>query len=279
MPVMASASTRPLRRAAIFLVLCLLLGAASTVALAWASAMLVPVAPINPAVRGAATGKLFSGTVALDGDHLAPWLIRLRRPTAQRTIWFEKGRIYSKQGVGPPGGSSAAVQCWSFATSTRGHPDFTRGPVEISEAVQRELARTPMVAWGGMEDQRGWPFPALRGRAFGTTNPRAGSIWYADGGSILPARSVGATGVMADNLVTMRLLPMEPMWSGFALDAGFWTLAWIAILLLGGRLAGVVHRRLRVPAGHCPRCRYDLKGDLAAGCPECGWGRAEGNSK
>lgn len=25
----------------------------------------------------------------------------------------------------------------------------------------------------------------------------------------------------------------------------------------------------------CPRCGYDLRGDLDAGCPECGWNREE----
>jgi hypothetical protein len=31
--------------------------------------------------------------------------------------------------------------------------------------------------------------------------------------------------------------------------------------------------RLALAAGFCPACRYDLRGDLDAGCPECGWRR------
>ena len=27
--------------------------------------------------------------------------------------------------------------------------------------------------------------------------------------------------------------------------------------------------------GQCPECAYDLRGDLASGCPECGWNREE----
>lgn len=27
--------------------------------------------------------------------------------------------------------------------------------------------------------------------------------------------------------------------------------------------------------GRCPKCGYDLKGNLTAGCPECGWNRAK----
>ncbi len=32
-------------------------------------------------------------------------------------------------------------------------------------------------------------------------------------------------------------------------------------------------RRVRRLNGHCPMCKYDLRGDLDAGCPECGWNR------
>ena len=34
-------------------------------------------------------------------------------------------------------------------------------------------------------------------------------------------------------------------------------------------------RNLRTRRGLCPTCKYDLRGDLDAGCPECGWNRAE----
>lgn len=30
------------------------------------------------------------------------------------------------------------------------------------------------------------------------------------------------------------------------------------------------HDRRRVPAGHCPRCRYNLTGNVSGACPECG---------
>lgn len=32
-------------------------------------------------------------------------------------------------------------------------------------------------------------------------------------------------------------------------------------------------RAIRRALGLCPTCRYDLRGDLASGCPECGWGK------
>src|SRR5262245_16950775 len=107
---------RGIGRALLTACVCLILGLATTLGIAWGSAGLVDVS------QGA-------GIVAIDGDHLQPWLIRISQPSAQRTIWFEKGRIYNKQGVGPPGGSGAAVACWSFATGTRNNPRFTKGPL------------------------------------------------------------------------------------------------------------------------------------------------------
>jgi hypothetical protein len=34
--------------------------------------------------------------------------------------------------------------------------------------------------------------------------------------------------------------------------------------------------RRRREGGQCVNCGYDLRGDMAAGCPECGWGREGG---
>lgn len=44
----------------------------------------------------------------------------------------------------------------------------------------------------------------------------------------------------------------------------------VAILLLAPPLLRETRRRGR---GLCPRCAYDLRGDLAGGCSECGWRR------
>src|SRR5262245_48828767 len=113
---------------------CLILGVVTSLAVAWGLAWFVPATAF--------------GTVALDGDHLQPWLIRLSAFGSERTIWFEKGRIYSKPGVGPPGGSSAAVSCWSFATSTRGRPQFPKGQVVLTADVRTEIDRSPRRYWG-----------------------------------------------------------------------------------------------------------------------------------
>jgi hypothetical protein len=40
----------------------------------------------------------------------------------------------------------------------------------------------------------------------------------------------------------------------------------------------VARRRRRFRLGRCMRCGYDLGGDFANGCPECGWNRPGGES-
>lgn len=59
---------------------------------------------------------------------------------------------------------------------------------------------------------------------------------------------------------------------GLALDILLFGAVWIA-----GReaiMAAVRFKRLR--GLHCPGCDYDLRGQVAPGCPECGWKRQPG---
>jgi predicted Zn-ribbon and HTH transcriptional regulator len=59
-------------------------------------------------------------------------------------------------------------------------------------------------------------------------------------------------------------------------------LALMAAPFVGGLAAAVlflgffIYRRLNKPimlVTACPKCGYDLRGNLSAGCPECGWNR------
>jgi len=47
----------------------------------------------------------------------------------------------------------------------------------------------------------------------------------------------------------------------------------IGVLILGLSMVRVVKRRRLMNVGKCPMCKYDLRGELDRGCPECGWGR------
>jgi hypothetical protein len=68
-----------------------------------------------------------------------------------------------------------------------------------------------------------------------------------------------------------RRLPVLPIWPGFAINTLFYAL----ILWLLYCTPFVARRLIRIKRGRCPKCGYDLRGELDAGCSECGWGREE----
>jgi hypothetical protein len=131
-----------------------------------------------------------------------------------------------------------------------------------------------MTCWGGAEDSRGWPLPALRGRVFGATDPRADSVWFADHAAIYTS-GPDPTTRMSESLATVRILPMEPIWRGIAIDIVALAAIWWLGLTATVAGTGAIKARFRIPAGHCPKCGYDLVGNLAGGCPECGWNRPD----
>ncbi len=72
---------------------------------------------------------------------------------------------------------------------------------------------------------------------------------------------------------TTRALPLAPIWPGFAINTIFYAaILWLPFAPFQLR------RYVRVKGGRCIKCGYDLRGDLSAGCPECGWRREESSS-
>jgi hypothetical protein len=236
------------------LALSLVLGPPTTVGVAWASAAWVPV-------------EKAGGTIALEGEHLGPWLIELKRATAARIIWFEKGRIWGRPNTSPPNGVMAAVSCWSFAESARLNPRMVKGDVRVPESLE-QVINHPQVGWGAAEDTRGWPLGALRTHIVGTVDPRAPSAWICDDGVLL--RSLNP---VRENLATVRVLPLSPTWGGALADTALFVGGWWMAFTAAGGVIALIRSRLRLRAGQCPKCRYDLRGDLPSGCPECGWNR------
>jgi hypothetical protein len=241
------------------IVLSIALGVATTVGFAWASAAWMPLDKAG-------------GLVAKDGDHLQPWQLLLRRPGAERLIWFEKGRVYNKGGVGPPNASSAAVTCWSFATSTRQNPSIVKADFPLTDHMQQLIAAgPPQPIWGVAEDRRGWPWPAMRCWFTGTMSPSAPSEWAVESGGALKNSLT-----VRENLATLRALPHAPIWPGFAADVAVHSAAWLMLLVAVQSVTAWILAKWRKPAGCCPKCGYDLRGDFGPGCPECGWNRAIG---
>ena len=72
-------------------------------------------------------------------------------------------------------------------------------------------------------------------------------------------------------LMSHRVLPVGLIWPGFVVNTVFYA----SIFWLAFRGPPVLRRHLRRKRGRCIRCGYDLRGEYAAGCPECGWNREE----
>lgn len=64
-------------------------------------------------------------------------------------------------------------------------------------------------------------------------------------------------------------LPLRPIWSGLLINTLFYGAIWVVIFL--GLLS--TRRAIRKKLGICPKCAYNLLGELQKGCPECGWRR------
>ncbi len=95
-----------------------------------------------------------------------------------------------------------------------------------------------------------------------------------------PVYSVGLIGgIRIDNRVMEQVftlenvLPLQPIWPGFAINTIFYAVM-LWVLMLGPVTA---RRIIRCKRGHCIKCGYDLRGHSGGGsdvCPECGAPRA-----
>jgi len=109
-------------------------------------------------------------------------------------------------------------------------------------------------------EARGWPFRAVWYEAGRVLD--ASRRFGAAGGILLPpsARSIGQY---------ERALPLRPIWSGFLINTLFYAPIWFGLFFGFTR----AKRFVRTQRGRCPRCGYDLRGQMHTGCPECGWNR------
>jgi hypothetical protein len=205
--------------------------------------------------------------VATWGDHLQPWHIRISTPFASRLTWFEKGRVYSRNDVkAPPGASSAAVSCWSFSTGCWSMVGSKLtgplpAPPELTESNQQQ--RT----WATAIEERGWPFPAFTCRLSAPMDRPDAPVYEVEGGVWAEQTDSPTRG---GEIQTLRAIPATPMWPGLIANSLIFT----AALYLVSFVPALVLSRFRNKRGHCPRCNYNLVGQLAPGCPECGWNRA-----
>ncbi len=115
----------------------------------------------------------------------------------------------------------------------------------------------------------GWPAIAMRTRyeRWSVAGQLGGqSFLQVTEGILLTPKAAVRRGCM---LSRAKVIPLRPLWPGFAVNTVFYAaLLWP---LISGPFA--LRRRIRRKRGLCVACGYDLRGNLSAGCPECGWRR------
>ncbi len=235
-----NAITSSMKRIARWLIVCLLLGIVSTIAVAWACAAWVdPYTTAQPSPRrsgGAMDGRYY--TLWIVGEHSAFGTVRTR------STWDDQSSVPVKvRGpfFGPP---EPLIPKWApFLVPSADDP---AGP---------EHAR--------VADARGWPFLAMwSALAYdGKLQPPTKMPTIING---LVLNSDALSG--PNPQTTVRMLPLALIWTGFLVDATLYCLLWFALLMM---IVGV-RRALRSQRGCCVICGYDLRGTPHGQCPECG---------
>ena len=229
-----------MKRSARWLIVCLLLGVVTTIAVAWACAAWVdPYTTAQPSPRrsgGTANGRYY--TLWIVGEHSAVGTVRTR------STWDDQSGVPVKvRGpfFGPP---EPLIPKWApFLVPSA---DIPAGPQHVRVA-----------------DARGWPFLAMWSALSydGNLQPPTKIPTIMHGLVLNPnALSGPSPGT------TVRMLPLAIIWRGFLVDTALYSLVWVVLLTL----IVAVRRRLRSRQGCCVICGYDLRGTPHGQCPECG---------
>jgi hypothetical protein len=116
----------------------------------------------------------------------------------------------------------------------------------------------------------GWPCLSLSGERFEHQAAQvvpAGSTWPLSDSTVQWAIELPAPAGPQGWMLRGDLLPLRPLWPGFAINTVFY--AAIVWLLCAVPLA--LRRRNRIRKGLCAKCGYDLRGIASEpACPECG---------
>ncbi|HZW09905.1 MAG TPA: hypothetical protein VFF69_08370 [Phycisphaerales bacterium] len=232
------------------ILLALVLGALTTVAVAWTLAAFMPV-PMYPrrVVRDwlGADGRAWgSAEVVLPGVHDVWWddLADSYAGTAEEIV--EQARI-----------RHAALQA-----ERRGTPEEMRvadGPPRWGTHARGRAGPTNTI---GSDTAYGWPLPCLWLSVRSATQQAGTAIALVDENFVGMMR---LSGEPSARMRTFRALPVLPRWGAIGADVAFWGAAWWVLITL----PVVLRRRARVRRGRCGACGYDLAG-IGGSCPECG---------
>jgi len=106
-----------------------------------------------------------------------------------------------------------------------------------------------------------------------------GGFVFTDGGEKravtslrLPDRFLGRARSLYE--VVPLKLPLKPIWLGFFINTLSHAAIWFGLFFGFVSAKRFIRARRDRRRGRCPRCGYDLRGQMGGGCPECGWGRS-----
>ncbi len=136
------------------------------------------------------------------------------------------------------------------AGSTHALVEGTSFEAEMKEKFDRNEA--PCALWRA----DGWPLPALSAEARWQSYDALGMSPVIGGVLVGPKNVVASDGV--------RILPLQPVWSGLVIDTVLYDSLWFALFSLRD-----IRSRLRRRRGQCVRCGYRLLPDQTR-CSECG---------
>lgn len=221
------------------IIACLILGVVTTIAVAWGSTLLVDLS-VNPdtsrrAIVLEAPGRSWIGATQ-------------DRPTASLVISYRQrmagvNRVRADRFV-----PEQLIPHWTGFYSEP--PEFAHPGCDL--VVE-------------MADRRGWPLYALWSGPI--RDVRTSGVWVSSGPDDGIDVGLDPTKMFYGHQAG-RELPLRPIWWGLVGNSAIFGVLWFP--LLNWRAVRTHRRRAR---GHCPHCAYDLRHDLAHGCPECGWNR------
>ncbi len=233
--------------------MCVALGAATTLLLAWVLAVRV-VVPLS-----GMTGRVQAAGLHVLSDDSGWYCQVLKRPGLTVVSWNRdvgERLLLSRTAGGPmvmEVGPAGPYRVRGQAIDSSSVPSWARPPADL-----RATTATPGAM--GACSARGWPLRAL---------------WYeATFGN--PAARVNRGGIPVPEVLQRfgqgPVLPCRVLAVGFALDTAFWAASWWLL----SALAVLIRKSLRTREGHCRVCGYDLRGAAHVRCPECGAGAEAG---
>lgn len=181
-------------------------------------------------------------------------------------VWSRFGStriLCAQQGTPRPGATDSELMRWVDTRRLREIADraAVTGPIPTWSTCQRLVAQARhtelVISLPLVEDARGFPLRSLR-CSFNPIYAPSYTCRTVDGIALQPASR------LAHRWLDPRILPVRPLWAGFAINTVFY--AAIGGIFTGSLFALRHHVRRR--KGLCPACAYPTSG--SAVCSECG---------